>query len=616
MPTRLAGSDASGYNGIQMGNEVEEWGLFPRPRTIERTTGTFETPPDAYRWRAEPGLGSDAYEIDVSEAGVEIRHADENARRYALQTLNQVRRACGGALPGMRVRDRPDFPTRGYMLDVSRDRVPTRETLERIVGLLARVRINHLQLYTEHTFAYDPHEIVWREASPITADDVRWLDALCAAHGIELCPNQNSFGHMERWLKHDAYGHLAEAPEGWETRWGRRQPPGVLAPTDESLAFVRGLFDELLPAFASRRVNVNCDETFELGQGRSRAEVERRGRAAVYVDFLNRILADLHARGRDVLFWGDIVRDHPDLLGDLPRRSTTALVWHYEAPTDPAALPGELFEVLGDFGIRPETMRGFVGHVPPFADAGLPFWVCPGTSSWNSLLGRLPNARGNLLDAAEQGLAHGASGYLITDWGDNGHLQPPTVSFPPIAYGGAVAWCVEANRDVETAAFLDREVFDDASGRLAGALEAAGCLYATTGAEPMNGSVLHYQLLGGGLSFLARMAGAPTEDGLRAVVETLDDLIDVFGSAGPRCADAGVIARELVAAARLARHGAWRSARQGGFEAPAVDVLRADLAEAIELQRAAWLERSREGGLRDSLARLEGTLAEYEAPPA
>ena len=119
-----------------------------------------------------------------------------------------------GALPAVHIRDWPDIEVRGAMLDVSRDRVPTRATLERLVGILAAARYNHLQLYVEHTFAYRDHEEVWRHASPLTVDDMRWLDDLCAAHGIELVTNQNCFGHMGRWLSHDGYRQRAECPDG------------------------------------------------------------------------------------------------------------------------------------------------------------------------------------------------------------------------------------------------------------------------------------------------------------------------------------------------------------------------------------------------------------------
>ncbi len=187
------------------------------------------------------------------------------------------------------------------MLDISRDRVPTRATLERLVGLLRLARLNHLQLYIEHTFAYREHEVVWRDASPLTADDVRWLDAVCRDAGIELVANQNCFGHMNRWLQHEAYRQRAEAPDGFELLPGVRLPASVLAPTPENAAFARDLFDELLPNFSSRRVNVGFDEPFELGHGVSRDEVARRGKVAVYIDHLRRVADPLLEQGFEVL---------------------------------------------------------------------------------------------------------------------------------------------------------------------------------------------------------------------------------------------------------------------------------------------------------------------------
>src|SRR6185369_4793545 len=102
------------------------------------------------------------------------------------------------------------------MLDISRDKVPTMKTLYELVDLLASWKINQLQLYTEHTFAYRNHEDVWKKASPMTAEEIRDLDEYCAERFIDLVPNQNSFGHMERWFEHPEYLQLAEAPNGYE----------------------------------------------------------------------------------------------------------------------------------------------------------------------------------------------------------------------------------------------------------------------------------------------------------------------------------------------------------------------------------------------------------------
>jgi hypothetical protein len=582
--------------------------LLPRPRVLEiLSAGTSAGA--AARVRQDSALPAQGFELAIDSDGVRIAHADDAGRRYAEACLAQIRRQCGPQLPGLRIRDWPGFPVRGYMLDVSRDRVPTRATLERIVELLDLLRLNHLQLYTEHTFAYRDHEEVWRDASPITPDDVRWLDALCRERGIELAANQNCFGHMGRWLRHATYRGRAEAPDGWTVPGGGRLPPGTLAPTEDNARFALGLVRELMGHFSSRRVNIGCDETFELGEGVSREAVAARGRERVYLEHLLRLVGPLCAEDREVLFWGDILRSDPELVSELPHRDLVALAWHYEGPLDPDSYPQALRERLERFGFSKDALRGFAGHVAPFANRDFPFWVCPGTSSWNSLVGRLPNARANLLDAAEVGLAHGAQGYLVTDWGDNGHLQPPAVSFAPLAYGAAVAWCLERNRDLELAPLLDAFVFEDAAGEIGGVLETIGAACDGTGQRGFNASPLHKALLEGGL---LGAFGETDEAGTWGVIESLGDALRRLSDARAVCSDAAISTRELGAAIRLARHGAWRLLRGSGLSAPGDHELRLDLAQAIEEQRACWLARARPGGLTDSLARLEKTLESYD----
>jgi hypothetical protein len=587
---------------------MRELVLLPRPRRLVPGSGEGAPSGAAPALRRDPALGRDAFVLEIGGGAVAIRHGAGGARRYAEETLRQIRRQSGAVLPPLRIEDSPDFPVRGLMLDVSRDRVPTRETLAGLVERMARLRLNHLELYTEHTFAYAGHRDVWRDASPLDADDVRWLDALCRERGIELSANQNTFGHMGRWLQHAAYRARAEAPDGFTTKLGISLPPGVLEPTPENAAFALALCRELLACVTSRRIHIGCDETFELGRGKSRARVEALGRGRVYLEHLLRLLRPLQADGCEVLFWGDILRHHPELVPELPKEGTIACAWHYEAPQPDAALPADLLALLAEFGIDRASFAGFTAHVDAFARSGLPYWVCPGTSSWNTLIGRLPNARGNLLDAAEVGLARGAAGYLITDWGDNGHMQPPSVSLPPLAYGAAVSWCLAANRDLELPAVLDAMVFEDEARVLGDALATLGGAYAGTGKLALNGSPLFTDLLQGGLlgSF-----GTADPGGLRRVIESLDGAIAALSRARPACADGATVVRELAQAARLARHGAFRIARAAGLPRPADAELRRDLADAIAEQRACWALRARPGGLADSVARLEATLATY-----
>ena len=96
------------------------------------------------------------------------------------------------------------------MLDISRNKVPTINTLKKIIDLFASWKINEIQLYTENTFAYQNHSVVWEGFSPMTAGEIIELAQFCRDLFIDLVPNQTSFGHMNPWISHDQYKDLAE----------------------------------------------------------------------------------------------------------------------------------------------------------------------------------------------------------------------------------------------------------------------------------------------------------------------------------------------------------------------------------------------------------------------
>ncbi|MCA9298502.1 MAG: family 20 glycosylhydrolase, partial [Phycisphaerales bacterium] len=373
----------------------------------------------------------EAYELAFTRDGLEVTCGDLSGRRHALTTAAHL--LALDDIPFVHVEDAPAFAVRGVMLDVSRDRIPTMEELLDLVDRFAALKINHLQLYTEHTFAYAGHEDVWRGWSPMTPDEIRSLDAHCSSKGIELAANQNCFGHLSSWLRHDRYAHVAETHGTWMFDIFERSGPFSLCPTDErSLEFVRGLLDQLLPCFTSRLVNIGCDETFDVGQGRAKAIVERDGRAAVHARFVNQIARDVLERGGVPMFWADIALSAPEVMDTLPPE-LISLAWGYE-PEAPFAEWARVHEEMGR-----------------------PFWVCPGTSSWRSFTGRTTERTGNLEAAAG---CRGADGFLVTDWGDVGHQQTRPIGLHGIAHGASLAWNPDAPFDASASSFV---AFGDAA---------------------------------------------------------------------------------------------------------------------------------------------------------
>lgn len=321
----------------------------------------------------------------------------------------------------------PAFDQRGLMLDISRNRVPTMDWLKHLIDALHVLRYNELQLYTEHTFAYSAHSRVWKTASPMTAEEIRELDSYCTHRGIELVPNQNSFGHMERWLRHDTYKHLAESPDGYEHPIaGWREFGSTLYPSPKSLEFMDSLYAELLPNFSSTQLNIGGDEPWELGQGLSRERVASEGKHAVYLEFLGRVLALAKQHGKQPQFWADIVLERPEIVRELPHR-LTPVIWGYEADSP---FPKQC-KIVSDAG---------------FANS---YYTAPGAGNWNSFGGRLDVARANIRNAATAGQHNQAKGLLLTAWGDNGHHQPNPTLFPALILAAqAASGCELANDDL------------------------------------------------------------------------------------------------------------------------------------------------------------------------
>jgi hexosaminidase len=546
----------------------------------------------------------EGYRLTISADRIHIAAHDAAGAFYAAMTVRQLTRQSvgAGALPCLCIEDWPDFPHRGVMLDISRDKVPTMETLYALADLLAEWRINQFQLYTEHTFAYRHHREVWEKASPMTGEQVMALDAYCRQRFIELVPNQNSFGHLHRWLKHPRYRHLAEIPDGFEHPWGNE--PFSLCPLEPgSLELLAELYDELLPHFSSRQFNVGCDETFDLGQGRSRAACEERGVGRVYLEFLLKIHQLVQRYGRTMQFWGDIIMHYPDLIPELPK-DIIALEWGYEAD-HPFAKDSQKFE-----------------------QAGVPYYVCPGTSSWNAIAGRTANALGNLWNAAESGRAHGAIGYLTTDWGDHGHWQHLPISFLGYAYGAAVSWASQANRDLDLPRVLDLHAFQDAAGVMGCLAYDLGNAYREAGVLVPNASLLALFLLRPDQPLVEGDWPGLTVEGLERTLEYVDGVMAPLSQACPEHSrrarmahpDAELIADEFRNAAAMLRHAcrlgiARLLTASGDIASIPVETRRAltsELEEIMSEYRRLWLSRNRPGGLADSVGRMERLLAMYQ----
>lgn len=394
-----------------------------------------------------PHQRGEYYTICIGADGVRIGYSDTEAAFRALTTLKQIAdQAEDGEVEAVEIEDWPSIKNRGYMLDISRGKIPKIEYLFSLADQMAALKYNELQLYLD-SFAveYKNFPEYVKDTQPLSMDELRRLEAYCAERFIKLVPNQNTFGHMHAWTAHPEIAPLAITGKDGK-------PSGTLNPLDPGSAeFVDRILDGYFDAFSSDRANVGMDETVELGMNETREECEKRGVGTVYTEYLGRICRLVSEKYRKTpMFWDDIIFKHPEQLANVPENAIV-MQWGYE------------------------TEHHYDRNCRRIRESGRRFYVCPGTSMWGSITGRSNNSLLNITSAAENGAYYGAEGFLLTEWGDDGHPQFPATAQLPFVVGAAASWnCM--SHDAESAywqrtvmlenckRYLDRAVFktDDA----------------------------------------------------------------------------------------------------------------------------------------------------------
>ena len=517
------------------------------------------------------------------------------ALHHAVQTLRQIARLDHCRWPSVEIVDWPSLVYRGLMLDVSRGKVPTLETLKLLVDYLSLVKMNVLQLYTEHTFHFPHHPRIGEGCGSLSGDEMLELDAYARRHYVELMPNLQSFGHCAHMLAMPEYAHLAELPEaGWS-----------LCPQDEgTYGFLDDLYGDLLPNFSSKTLNINCDETYDLGKGRSADAVRNMGTGRVYLQHILRLRELAQGHGCRIQLWGDILLHHPELVREVPE-DVVLLDWHYGAADD-------------------------YPSVRTFAESGRTFWVCPGTSSWNTLFPRIENSNRNIATLARLGAQNGAQGMLNTDWGDHGHYQPIGQCWYGYVYGAEQAWTGGLTQDETFDSRFGPLFFGDCGDTVVGVIRLIGKLNILDGMPRRNAANSIYALLDDPL--VGEMQEQIPAETLREIVTVCEGADAILRACLPASRDPLSIeemaysirmmayaARKVLATQEIGAQIAQLAGGQDGDHGVISDAIQSlcDLdAELVQLRglfEEIWLRRARRSEIEITLGHLDGLRQRFAA---
>jgi hypothetical protein len=216
---------------------------------------------------------------------------------------------------------------RGVMVDAAR--VPeTMAYYRRVIEFCADWQLNtlHFRLTDDQgtalRFASVPGLVNHEHA--FTPDQLRDLIRFASAHGVDLLPEIESFGHTGFITRSKAYKHLLD-----DSTEGSSEFTGVIPVHPETLHLFEKLYREIAAIFPAPYLHGGCDEVNWGGSDLSQRALRSKSRSQIWAEYLNTLGRTAESLGKQFIVWGDLVlHKDPTILNGL-NKTTIIMDWNY-----------------------------------------------------------------------------------------------------------------------------------------------------------------------------------------------------------------------------------------------------------------------------------------------
>jgi hexosaminidase len=279
--------------------------------------------------KAVQELGEDeSYSLEISAAGAKLDATTTLGIMRGLETFLQLVQTTsdGFAAPAITIHDKPRFPWRGLMIDVSRHFIPL-DVLKRNLDGMAAVKLNvlHWHLSDNQGFRVESKRFpklteMGSDGLFYTQDEVRDLIAYAHDRGIRVVPEFDMPGHSTAWFI--GYPELASGPGPYqiERKWGVFDP--AMNPAEErTYKFLDNFIGEMANLFPDQYFHIGGDEvngkewdanpniqTFMRAHGLKTNQ-------DLQAYFNTRVQKIVSKHGKTMVGWDEILR--PDLPKDI-----------------------------------------------------------------------------------------------------------------------------------------------------------------------------------------------------------------------------------------------------------------------------------------------------------
>lgn len=364
--------------------------------------------------------------------GAFLRRTQEGGT-ICYRTLPQLCRMLGFAAQGAEqvTEVEPRFRELSFMLDCSRNAVPTVATVKKLIRRLALMGYNALLLYLEDTYTLEGYPYFGYMRGRYTHGELREIDAYASIFGIEVIPCIQTLAHLNGIFHWKAFDSIHDTKDI------------LLVDSQETDALIRTMISTCASLFRSRKIHIGMDEAEMLGKGKYEALHGPENRTSILLRHLNRVTAICREYGFTAKMWSDMF---VKALRPLPEEE-----WPAHERQIREQVPEGTQLVYWDYYARQKEKydRNIKLHRRLSDDVSF----AGGAWKWSGFAPLLDHAMLASRLALESCLEHGVSDVMLTAWGDNGNECDLWTTLPIMQYYAEVCHtgAVDISQDVMTA---------------------------------------------------------------------------------------------------------------------------------------------------------------------
>lgn len=289
-----------------------------------------------------------------------------------------------------------NFDTCGVMIDCSRRAVLKPETVKMLMRYMACMGLNRIMLYTEDTYEIDGYPYFGYMRGRYTGDEIKDIVAYGNMLGIETVPCIQTLAHLERALRWNAFGEVANAGDT------------LLAGEEKTYRLIEDMIRTVRECYTTENIHIGMDEAYNTNLGKYLDKNGYKDKLAVICEHLSKVMKITEKYNFKPMIWGDMFLRR--MFGSADGKTLP--------PEIKAMIPDGVNMVFWSYEGRSEDTYDF--RFEQMSRTGCPVSFAGGIHTWESPSINYTISFESSICALRSCKRCGIKDVIATMWGDNG----------------------------------------------------------------------------------------------------------------------------------------------------------------------------------------------------